>query len=224
MTGAAEGRERDRRLRAHRATRAQGAWAIPEEQMPKPAARTPETHPVRDHILDVASELFYSRGIRTVGVDEIIAAAEVAKATLYRHFPSKEDIIVSYLEKRRLRLQEAFVACLAREEATWRDRVLAVFDGLVKNLRTPGFRGCAFLMAVAHHGESARVRAAARSYKRFLRDRLRRVLDGEVRDSRELTEQLLLVYEGALTTAVLRPDSDPGARARRCAEVLLAQT
>lgn len=176
---------------------------------------------MRDRILDVAGELFYNRGIRAVGVDEIIAEADIAKATLYRHFPSKEDIIVSYLESRKSRLQASFIDYLTRKRGTYRDKALSVFDGLVKNLKAPGFRGCAFLMAVAEHGESPRVREAARSYKLFLRDQLRSVLANEVSNSGELAEQLLLVYEGAIATAALRPESNPGRQARRCAAMLL---
>lgn len=190
--------------------------------MPRAAEQKPDTGSIRDHILKVAGELFYSRGIRAVGIDEIIAEADIAKATLYRHFSGKEDIIVSYLETRKARLENSLMKTLARKGATGRTKVLSVFDDLMKTLKTPGFRGCAFLMAVAEHAESARIRKTARSYKLFLRDQLRALLDGEVPESDDLADQLLLVYEGAIATAVLRPESNPGAQARRCAKALLA--
>ena len=53
----------------------------------------------RDRILDTAFSLFYARGIRAVGVDLIIAESDVAKATFYKHFPSKDDLVVAYLDK-----------------------------------------------------------------------------------------------------------------------------
>jgi AcrR family transcriptional regulator len=189
--------------------------------MLRTAEKSQETRSIREHILAVAGELFYNRGIRAVGVDVIIAEAGIAKATLYRHFPGKEDIVVAYLEARKARLVDAFVDCLQHKDAAYSERILSVFDGLLKNLRAPSFRGCAFLMAVAEYGESSRVREAARSYKLFLRDKLKSLLDGEVKDSEDLAEQLLLIYEGAIATAVLRPETDPGARARRCAEMIL---
>jgi len=177
---------------------------------------------MRERILAVAGELFYGRGIRAVGVDEIIAKAGIAKATFYRHFPSKEDLIVSYLDARRERLQAAFIGCAEGPATRWQDRVLNVFDGLMRNLRMPGFRGCAFVMAVAEHGDLPRVREAARVYKHFLRDGLCALIDGHVPEPLRLSEQLMLIYEGAIATAAIRPESDPGLHAKSCAATLLA--
>ncbi len=187
------------------------------------AQKASRTSATRDHIVGVASELFYSRGTRAIGIDEIIAEAGVAKATLYRHFPGKEDLIVAYLEARRAHLEQAFSNCLARKNACFTDRVLAIFDDLAKNLKAGGFRGCAFLMAVAEQNGSIRIRETARAYKLFLRNQLHALLKGHVPKSGQVADQLMLVYEGAIATAVLRLDSNPAAQARRCAKILLSQ-
>jgi AcrR family transcriptional regulator len=191
--------------------------------MPQGAQQASRTSATRDHILGVAGELFYSRGIRAIGVDEIIAEADIAKATLYRHFAGKEDLVVAYLEARKASLEKAFVKCLARKNAGYADRVLAIFDDLARIVKAGGFRGCAFLMAVAEQDGSTRIRETARAYKVFLRDRLHALLKGNVPKSGDVADQLMLLYEGAIATSVLRLDSNPAAQARRCAKILLSQ-
>lgn len=176
----------------------------------------------KDRVLEVAGELFYTRGIRAVGVDEIIDKAGIAKATLYRHFPGKEDIIVAYLEARKARLQRAFAESAARGKAAGAAGVLRIFDDLSRSVKASGFRGCGFLMAVAELDGSARVRATARAYKIFLRDGLRALLAAHTPNAAKLAEQLMLLYEGTIATAVLRPESAPALQARRCAEILLS--
>ena len=90
-------------------------------------------------------------------------------------------------------------------------------------MKASGFRGCAFLMAVAEQDGSTRVRETARAYKLFLRDQLHALLKGHVPKSGDVADQLMLIYEGAIATAVLRLDSNPAEQARRCAEILLSQ-
>lgn len=100
--------------------------------------------PARERLLATASALFYADGIRAVGVDRVIGAAQVTRATFYRHFPSKDDLIVAYLGAvdRAVRA----VADAAPEGAA---RLRAVVGGMGEQLCTEGFRGCAFLNAAA---------------------------------------------------------------------------
>src|SRR2546421_6605166 len=83
----------------------------------------------RERILDGRYELFSRRGIRDVGVDEVIETAGVAKATLYRHFPSKDELVLAFLERREQLWTREFVEAGAeRRGATPEDRLLAIFD------------------------------------------------------------------------------------------------
>src|SRR6185503_16342569 len=83
----------------------------------------------RERILDTAYELFARRGVRDVGVDEVIDRANVAKATLYRHFPSKNDLVLAFLARREELWTTGFVEAEARRRgATPEDRLLAIFD------------------------------------------------------------------------------------------------
>src|SRR5215208_1231708 len=83
----------------------------------------------RERILETAYELFSRRGVRDVGVDEVIERANVAKATLYRHFPSKDDLVLAFLERREELWTKGWVEAEARRRgSTPEERLLAIFD------------------------------------------------------------------------------------------------
>src|SRR5688500_10043315 len=102
--------------------------------------------PARDRILDTASRLFYQRGFLGVGIDEIVAESGVAKMTLYRHFPSKDDLVVAYLK----RADDEFCDWFERALATERDpqaKIMAVFTGLGALAQSAQCLGCTFQMS-----------------------------------------------------------------------------
>lgn len=176
----------------------------------------------RLHIVQVAGDLFYRKGVRAVGVDEVVAAAEIAKATLYTHFRSKAELIVATLEFRRQRLQASFEDALAIDCVQPQARIASVFEALGRTIRSPAFRGCAFMRAVAEHSELASVAEVVRAYKCFIRDAFLRILDGHVDDSEICAERLALIYEGAIAVAVVRPEIDPSKIAADTAAIVLA--
>ncbi len=174
----------------------------------------------RQRLIDVAEALFYRKGIRAVGVDEVIAAAQVAKATLYRHFGSKEQLVNAYLERRgrfsRTKLTESS-ACSDDP----REQILEAFRDLEKNLENPSFRGCAFLLAVSEHGELESVRSISRDHKLFVRDHFATLAQKAGLSDPLFADQLALIYEGALATIVVRPDAHPGSTALALVRSLL---
>ena len=104
----------------------------------------------RTRLLGTASELFYAEGIHAVGIDRIIATAGVTRATLYRHFPSKDDLVVAYLTG----ADEAFRARAdaTRGQGRSADEIIrAVGQSIADDIHRPGFRGCAFLNAAAEY-------------------------------------------------------------------------
>jgi AcrR family transcriptional regulator len=99
-----------------------------------------------ERILETAYELFSRRGIRDVGIDEIIERAGVAKATLYRHFPSKDDLVVAFLARREQRWTVELVEAEARRRAaTPEEQLLAIFDVLDEWFRREDFEACSFI-------------------------------------------------------------------------------
>ncbi|WP_182886870.1 TetR/AcrR family transcriptional regulator [Microbispora sp. H10885] len=104
----------------------------------------------RSRLLSTATRLFYAEGIHAVGIDRIVAEAQVTRATLYRHFPGKEDLVLAYLNEvdRAIRGQadEAMAAGLPAAGT-----IRALSESIVQGIQSPGFRGCAFLNAAAEY-------------------------------------------------------------------------
>lgn len=174
---------------------------------------------IRENILNVAGTLFYKEGVRAVGVDRIIEEAGVAKATLYRHFPSKEHLVAAYLGARHERVMRGLEEALAAS-ADPRARIRILFDHLHAKADSPEFRGCAFALAVAEHGESASVAEIARRHKAAVRAIFARVLreSGAGGDAAERTAaHLALLYEGALASVAVHRDSRFVLTSRDCA-------
>jgi AcrR family transcriptional regulator len=124
--------------------------------------------PARERVLATALALFYRDGIRATGIDRVIAEASVTKVTFYRHFPSKDALVVAFLESRHARWMTWFRGALARHAArTGADRVRALTAALREWFATPAYRGCAFVNSVAElGGTSPEVLAIARRHKR----------------------------------------------------------
>ncbi len=171
---------------------------------------------ISDHILSAAGALFYREGIRAVGIDRIIDEAKVAKATLYRHFPSKDHLVAAYLEARHERVIQSLHDVISAQTST-RDQIQLIFERLYEKADSQDFRGCAFALAVAEHGDSEKVASVARTHKAMVRDVFVSVLAKEGIASERVAAHLALLYEGALATVAVGRDPDAVLIARDCA-------
>ncbi|MGI5336408.1 TetR/AcrR family transcriptional regulator [Streptomyces sp. CA-181903] len=173
-----------------------------------------------DRVLDAAEELFYGRGLQAVGMDAIRAASGVPLKRLYRLFPSKDSLVEAYLSRQDERWR-ASLERFAGARPAGAERVLAVFDWLHAWFREPDFRGCAFVNSYGELGAThPGVAAAARRHK----DAFRRYLGGlaaAAGGSEALADQLLLLAEGAITTAALSGSAEPALHARAAARALM---
>jgi len=158
--------------------------------------------PARRRLIDTATRLFYAGGIHAVGIDRIIAEAGVAKATFYSHFPSKDDLVVAYLEEQD-RIGRVAVAALPAQAPR---KMLAAILGRISTAAVAGdFRGCPFLNAAAEYTDPAspvrRTIDARRAwYHGVLRVQL--VADGDT--SPDITASLLVALsDGLLEIAYL---------------------
>ncbi|MEU9480908.1 TetR/AcrR family transcriptional regulator [Streptomyces sp. NPDC048191] len=104
----------------------------------------------RERLLETASELFYAEGIHAVGVDRLIAEAKVPKATFYRHFPSKDDLVLAYLRGRDAGIR-ARLAAASAGTGTPRQVLDLLVAGISEESCGPGFRGCPFINAAAEY-------------------------------------------------------------------------
>ena len=173
------------------------------------AVRTPAGQ-ARDKILATAFRLFYAQGLRAAGIDTIIAESGVAKATFYKYFPAKDDLILAYLEK----VDGVWTGQLhAAAEAAGpdpADRLVGLFDALASACRRDGYRGCAFINAAAESASGTRVHGRTVAHKEHIRAWIRDLaVQAGAPDPDQLARSLTLVLDGGLASGVL--DADPAA-------------
>ena len=170
----------------------------------------PESSPARRRLLDTATRLFYEGGIHAVGIDRIIAEAGVAKATFYNHFPSKDDLVVAYIEEQD-RLGRAAVAALPKQPP--REAIAAIMGRISKAVTAGGWRGCPFLNAAAEYPDpTSPVRRAIDVRRVWHHETLRGLLAADGDPSPTVTASLLVALsDGLLESAYLDdPDAVPG--------------
>jgi AcrR family transcriptional regulator len=168
-------------------------------QIDPPLTELPEA-PAKLRILLTADELFYDEGIRSVGVDRLIAASNVTKATFYKHYGSKDRVIAAYIGYRHRTIAEAF-ARLVDASTTPVEALHAVRDAVLAEIASPGFRGCPFINAAAEFSDPAHpVRLAVREHREWYATMLERFtralghpLPGEAAD------ELVLARDGAMS-------------------------
>jgi AcrR family transcriptional regulator len=178
----------------------------------------------RERVLATATELFYRQGIHSVGIDLVIAKSGVAKMTLYRHFKSKDDLVLAFLERTNAEWTHWLRSRVAAARA--KSRPLAVFDALAEWFETPTFRGCPFVSSAAEFKDPEHpVHRACWRYKEALRDYLDELLQGAgYAKSASLADQLLLVADGAMVRAAMEGRSDSARAAKRAAAAILARS
>jgi AcrR family transcriptional regulator len=178
----------------------------------------------RARILDAAARLFYRRGIRAVSVDGVADAASVTKVTVYKHFGSKDHLIASCLHMLDDRFFTWFVTEVEKSSDDPTERLLAVFDVLDRWFRRRSFRGCAFINATVELAEPAHpAHAAVVAHKDRSRAYFRELaVAAGVDHPDDVSDQWMLLSEGATVTALVEDDRDAARRARKAAEALLA--
>lgn len=184
------------------------------------------TPSARDRILETAQRLFYRHGIRAVGVDRIIAESGVAKMSFYRHFPSKKDLVVAFLERRHRFWMDWFtrrVRELAENRASPGLGIIA--DALQEWFSEPEFRGCAFINTVAELSEdSSEEHRIAADHKRELRDFIRTLIPEQPRfPADDAADLAVLVIDGAIVRAQMTGKAETAEEARALFKLLDAK-
>ena len=179
--------------------------------------------PPRERILDAACELFYSRGIRNVSVDEIAAAAQTNKMTLYRHFESKDLLVAEYLKKL-AGMSESWSADIERAHPSDAKGQLDAWIELVSsNLGKATDRGCPMANAAVEIPEKDHpARIVIEQYKTRQRERLVRLCsEAGYREPERLADELFLLFEGACINIQSVGCCGPGARFAHMARTLM---
>ncbi|CAN5152406.1 TetR/AcrR family transcriptional regulator [soil metagenome] len=168
--------------------------------------RTKTTSEARQRILETADRLFYQDGIRAVGIDRIIAEAVVAKMSLYKHFASKDELILATLKHREEKVLAFFGSAMERHGKRTKDKLRAFFATLKDWFESPGFRGCAFQNAAV---ELADPKHAGTQFVKDHKRRFQEFLTGLVEESlgkaaSKVAPAVGLLVEGAIVTAVIQ--------------------
>jgi AcrR family transcriptional regulator len=177
----------------------------------------------REILIETALALFARHGFQAVGIDRLLSEAGVAKMTLYKHFRSKDELILEVLRRRDQRWREWLHASIRASAPDPRGQLLAVFDALGEWFGDADFNGCLFINATAEFGggqEAVRLLAAA--HKQQLKDDLADLAEAAGADDPEaLARALVLLVEGAIVVAHVEGRYETAGDAKRAAEVLL---
>jgi AcrR family transcriptional regulator len=178
--------------------------------------------PVRDRILEASYELFSRRGIRAVGVDELIERAGVAKASLYRHFPSKDDLVVAFLERREQRWTNGWVEKEARGRASSpEDQLLAIFEAFDEWFRREDFEACSFINVLLELGPSHPAGSASVRHLENIRSIVRGLAEqAGLRDPGAFAHSWHILMKGSIIAAA-EGDVDAARRAQSMARRLI---
>jgi len=183
----------------------------------------------REHVLEIAHDLFYWNGIRATGIDKVAAEAEVAPTTLYRLFASKDDLVGAYMQRADRLYREWFDVAALSGGLHPRGQILALFDALTEQVQPHQCRGCPFLMALAEFpspSHPAHRRAVA--MKSWVRSRFDELIDElasvvPLPNQAAVADHLVLIMEGVYASVQAIGVNGPARQARVLVETLLPE-
>ena len=188
-----------------------------------PAGQAIAAESARDRILETAYELFSRHGVRAVGIDRVVKEAGVAKASLYRHFPSKDDLVLAVLELREQRFTREWLETeIERRGGTPRERVLSVFDLFDEWFQADDFYGCPFIGTMLEFaGNGDRIERASVRHLHTIKEIFARLArEAGLTDPDHAALQLQVLAMGAVVSA-RRGDLSAARRQRPLAEFVL---
>jgi AcrR family transcriptional regulator len=191
--------------------------------MAEPATASQDVAPAaRDRILNTAYDLFSRRGIRGVGVDEVIERAGIAKATLYRHFASKDDLVLAFLQLREQRWTRDWVEAEARRRGTTAEQqLLAIFDAFDEWFHRQDFEACSFINTLLEMGSQHPAGSASVEHLENIRSIIRRLAEeAHLRDPEAFARSWHILMKGSIVSAA-EGDLEAASRAKQMGALLL---
>ena len=164
---------------------------------------------VAERILSTADELFYKEGVRAVGIQRVIEEAGIAKASLYAHFASKDELVAACMERRAQESRAALIAAMDAAPANPRAKLLALFDLQCHVVDNPEFRGCPVQKTYAElQDPNHPVKEVAAAHRQWLIELLARLVEEAGLEQPDYVRGALLVlFDGAIATTMV--DKDP---------------
>ncbi len=176
----------------------------------------------KDKVFQTAARLFFQHGYRAIGVDTIAAESGIGKMTLYRHFPSKDDLIVAYLKDSHAEFWNYFEQAI-KDAITPREKLLAYFQGLQEYVTTPACYGCPFLNIATEYPETDYPgHQVSLEHKQSVRARFCQLAkEAGAAKPEILADQLFLLMDGAYMASRMFGTKNPAAHVAEAARVLI---
>lgn len=177
----------------------------------------------RDELVRKALQTFYQNGFNATGMDMLVAESGISKTSMYKHFRTKEDLIIAVLRLRDENFRNWLYRRMEELGSTPRDQLIAMFDALEEWFAEPGYKGCMFIKASsefqdAHHP----IHKLSADHKRMLEDHITHLArQANVSEPELLARQLLLLKEGAIVTAHLGHTENAAQDAKAAARRLI---
>ncbi|GAA6194077.1 TetR/AcrR family transcriptional regulator [Phaeobacter gallaeciensis] len=177
----------------------------------------------RDELVRKALQVFYRDGFHATGMDKLVTETGVSKTSMYKHFRTKEELIVAALQLRDESFRAWFLDRIQELSDTPEGQLMAGFDALGEWFAEDGYRGCMFIKAGAEYQEKSHpIHQQAAGHKQALLDHfIRLATEAGTKDPEALGSQILLLKEGAIVSSVLLNSCKPAQDAKEAARVLL---
>lgn len=178
---------------------------------------------MRERLIEAATELFYAEGLRAVSVDRVIERAGTTKVTFYRHFKSKDDLVVAHLERRAQQEREGIGAAVEHADGD-PDRTFQLIAGALGTMACePGFRGCPFINAAAEYPDpESTVRRTVDQHRTWCKDTFEQIVEPlHLPDPSGIAADLMLLRDGAMVAGYLDGEEQLAASFLRSSRALI---
>jgi AcrR family transcriptional regulator len=180
---------------------------------------------VKERILGTASRLFYDQGYHVTGINQIIEEADIARASLYNHYPSKTDLLLAYLDSTHASWFADLDAFLKPMEGA-REKLLAIFDFRIQRQVKLKYKGCHFNKIAAEASDDQEVLSRVKAHKQRLRNVIYDLVSQttqrrSILDNEKLADTLFLLLEGGVAIGAMYRSSEAGEKAKQIAETIL---
>lgn len=181
------------------------------------------SHNKRDDLVRKALLVFYANGFHATGMDKIARETGVSKTSIYKHFRTKEDLILATLRLRDEQIRNRFFRRMAALADTPKAQMLALFDAIEEWCAEPGFQGCMFIKAAAEYQSiSDPINVLSMEHKRLIEAHLHDLArDAALPEPAVIARQLILLVEGATVLATMSHSAAPAGEAKIAARALL---
>jgi AcrR family transcriptional regulator len=177
----------------------------------------------RDELVEKALEIFYREGFHATGMDRLVAETKISKTSMYKHFRSKEDLIVATLKLRDEQFRTHFFKRVAELATEPKQQILAVFDALGEWFQDENFKSCMFIKASSEYQDTSHpIHKVAADHKRHLAGFFTELAaKAGLENPYDFGRQLLILVEGAIVIAHLHGVENAAADAKKTAEILI---